>query len=332
MHRRPWIAILWTCALVSGGCGSASSGSSSLAASVDSTLAAAAGYSNLRCSCQRRADPSETCQPRQRSAAERTCLTRVFAFDETQSRPYLTCVTRAFDAASACLGSANSCSCDDVLELYLGQCDEPSERLEDALDECRDDVSDDDDAVVTVPSVGTPVPTAGSPAPPTTSTSTPVPPAASAPTPPASIPPAAAAPTPPATMPPASVPPPAATPPASSTPPAPTTGVPSTMTVSCGSNTCSGLALGNSSGPCCVDAGAGVCGFTSAGACMPRPAVAPLCPSAMVFNMSVAACCVANNECGVDASALGMGCAPYSSLPAGTTAPPPTRCDGTPIP
>ncbi|MFI5307530.1 MAG: hypothetical protein ACHQ53_09270 [Polyangiales bacterium] len=101
------------------------------------------------------------------------------------------------------------------------------------------------------------------------------------------------------------------------------------MPVPCGSNTCQppaslgdfagglgGMAAGGLGGlgggggamACCVDQSTGQCGMSMGGTCNPPPTPDPRCPSLNVFGMMIAGCCI-SDMCGVDASALGMGCA-----------------------
>jgi len=105
--------------------------------------------------------------------------------------------------------------------------------------------------------------------------------------------------------------------------------------VACGTATCSGIMfMGTGAAACCADAATNACGTMQGGACMPKPPVAELCPKiAPIFGMQINSCCQANNTCGVDGSALGRGCGPYSGLRMipGAMVPPETMCDGTPI-
>jgi hypothetical protein len=111
-----------------------------LAASLDSSIAAEAHYFELRCQCERKQDPTAMCDvDPPPSARERACYARVLAFDETVTRPFIECKERAYQAASACIGTANSCKCKDVLKLYEQECAELPEKVEDALEECEDD-------------------------------------------------------------------------------------------------------------------------------------------------------------------------------------------------
>lgn len=91
---------------------------------------------------------------------------------------------------------------------------------------------------------------------------------------------------------------------------------------------------GMGGGACCADEATAACGTMQGGTCMPKPPVAENCPKiAPIFGMPVNSCCQADNTCGVDGSALGRGCGPYSGLRMipGAMVPPETMCDGTPI-
>ncbi|HTU58611.1 MAG TPA: hypothetical protein VMF89_09255, partial [Polyangiales bacterium] len=104
--------------------------------------------------------------------------------------------------------------------------------------------------------------------------------------------------------------------------------------VACGTATCSGIMfMGMGAGACCADAATGACGTMQGGACMAKPPVAENCPKIPpIFGMMINSCCKPDNTCGVDGSALGMGCGNYSGLARfGGMAPPETTCDGVPI-
>jgi hypothetical protein len=114
-------------------------------------------------------------------------------------------------------------------------------------------------------------------------------------------------------------------------------GIPGVMmsSVPCGTATCSGLMfMGMGAAACCADATTNACGTMQGGMCAAKPAVAELCPKiAPIFGMTINSCCQTDMTCGVDGSAVGMGCGPYSGLSRipGAMVPPATMCDGTPI-
>jgi hypothetical protein len=115
------------------------------------------------------------------------------------------------------------------------------------------------------------------------------------------------------------------------------------VSVECGSKTCTGSAAAAAPGipapaPCCFDEEAEVCGVSSP--IMPGVCGGPVedddrCPTVMALGMQAAGCCIeASNHCGINASALGAGCADLASpmlrqfVPG---APPAVTCDGDPI-
>jgi hypothetical protein len=105
--------------------------------------------------------------------------------------------------------------------------------------------------------------------------------------------------------------------------------------VACGAMTCSNpvlalpamyqTLLGTPAAPCCATGN--VCGFMTGGACVP-PAPKMSCPTPMPLAgimIPLTACCnTTTNNCGIDGSAVGMGCT-------NSIGPATTHCDGTPI-
>jgi hypothetical protein len=84
--------------------------------------------------------------------------------------------------------------------------------------------------------------------------------------------------------------------------------------------------------PCCADAATGTCGTVSGTVCQPPPMPDPRCPTISVATFTLMPCCTATGMCGVDASALGMGCADLTTLRAFAPTAVPQRCDGMPLP
>lgn len=116
-----------------------------------------------------------------------------------------------------------------------------------------------------------------------------------------------------------------------------TGGSTSTGTVMCGTATCMPLAFGGMTlaQACCADATAGTCGTLGMDGttCTPPAMSDPRCPGAMLGPITVASCCTASNQCGYDASMLGMGCLDLaavkaSQLGAVLNPPAPRTCDG----
>jgi hypothetical protein len=79
--------------------------------------------------------------------------------------------------------------------------------------------------------------------------------------------------------------------------------------------------------PCCTPTNE--CGSMRSGMCIPPLPPAPLCPPGPSFaGIMTRACCIqATQMCGIDGSALGMGCVSGSMLPGASSTP--TKCDGT---
>lgn len=71
---------------------------------------------------------------------------------------------------------------------------------------------------------------------------------------------------------------------------------------------------------CCLDAATDQCGYIVSGTCTPPAPEAPKCPAVMIALGKT--CCTANNICGIDSTAFGMGC--IDILPGAKT-----MCDGT---
>jgi hypothetical protein len=116
-------------------------------------------------------------------------------------------------------------------------------------------------------------------------------------------------------------------------------GAAAAASVECGSKKCtataSALPTGAAPTPCCFDEAEEICGVSSP--LMPGVCGGPVedderCPTVMALGMQAAGCCIeANNHCGINASALGAGCADLASpmlrqfVPG---APPAQTCDG----
>lgn len=102
----------------------------------------------------------------------------------------------------------------------------------------------------------------------------------------------------------------------------------SMVSVDCGPAVCSGIKVGSTGAmPCCVSEATGQCGGMMGTSCVPNPATDPECPKISSPLGTLNGCCMAGGTCGVDASPVGRGCQPYStlSLP-GAMAPPLTTC------
>lgn len=112
-------------------------------------------------------------------------------------------------------------------------------------------------------------------------------------------------------------------------------GMPPRMTeVECGDATCTVPPIAMSLvKPCCVDSTAGECGFMSAfteNRCVAEAPPHPVCPSVTISGVMAGGCCSRNGQCGVDGSAIGMGCVELSAAAAtggsAVEAPPPQAC------
>jgi len=88
---------------------------------------------------------------------------------------------------------------------------------------------------------------------------------------------------------------------------------------------------------CCADEEEGICGSENmAGECEPPPELDERCPSVTILagtpaETVVNPCCTAEGMCGVDSSAIGMGCVDLgtpSFRMFAPNAPEPRRCDG----
>jgi hypothetical protein len=119
--------------------------------------------------------------------------------------------------------------------------------------------------------------------------------------------------------------------------------------VPCGEKVCAGIdpssgamMIGGMAGfrladTCCVDEAAGTCGAVSSTdmSCQPPPDIDQECP----VLAGMPGCCATNNECGIDASLFGRGCASLVTISAMISAqfrmslgfPDPVDCDGKPI-
>jgi len=117
------------------------------------------------------------------------------------------------------------------------------------------------------------------------------------------------------------------------------------MPVPCGTATCQpvgggimfpGLPLPRA---CCADEAMGTCGTmpASGGTCMPPLQADPRCPVVMSsLPVPLISCCTADNMCGLDGSALGMGCVDFGTVAGGPLGmilmvPAPVTCDGMPV-
>jgi hypothetical protein len=117
------------------------------------------------------------------------------------------------------------------------------------------------------------------------------------------------------------------------------------MPIPCGTATCQpvgggfmlpGLPLPRA---CCADEAMGTCGTmpASGGTCMPPLPADPRCPMATSsLPIPLISCCTATNMCGLDGSALGMGCVDFATVAGGPLGmllmiPAPVTCDGMPV-
>lgn len=107
---------------------------------------------------------------------------------------------------------------------------------------------------------------------------------------------------------------------------------PAGMTITCGTMMCAPPAavpgLNTPPPPACCVPGTMACGTkNNSGMCVAPPPDAPKCPAFGGFGSMARNCCTPMNTCGIDATALGMGCLDVSAMTGGKG----YNCDGTPI-